>query len=49
LVTLRGDDFPIMRKWYLLLPKDMVQTEAVRMISDFITAQKGRFLPSLPV
>ena len=49
LVTLRGDDFPITRKWYLLLPKDVVQTGAVRMISDFITAEKGRFLPSLPV
>ena len=48
LVTLRGNDFPIMRKWYLLLPKDVVQTGAVRMISDFITAEQGRFLPNLP-
>ena len=48
LVMLRGNDFPIMRKWYLLLPKDVVQTGAVRMISDFITAEQGRFLPSLP-
>ena len=48
LVTLRGKDFPIMRKWYLLLPKDVVQTGAVRMISDFITAEQGRFLPNLP-
>ena len=47
LQTLKGSDFPIMRKWYLLTPKDQKHTGASAVIVDFIIEQSGAYLPKL--
>ncbi len=47
LQMLKGNDFPIMRKWYLLTPKDQNLTGASGVIVDFIVKQSGAYLPNL--
>jgi DNA-binding transcriptional LysR family regulator len=47
LETLPGGDFPIMRKWYLLTPKDEKVNGATTVIVDFIVEQNGANLPKL--
>ena len=43
---LRRPDLPIMRKWYLLTPKNKEPTGATTVL-DFITKQNGAYLPKI--
>jgi DNA-binding transcriptional LysR family regulator len=47
LVMLRRPDLPIMRKWYLLTPKNKEPTGATSAVVDFITKQNGAYLPKI--
>ena len=47
LVLLSRPDLPIMRKWYLLTPKDKKPTGATNAIADFIVKQNGKYLPKI--
>ena len=47
LVALDAEGMPIIRQWYLLHRTDLHMTPAIRVVHDFIAAQKGRFLPRL--
>ncbi len=47
LVLLRRPDLPIIRKWYLLTPKDKKPTGATSAIVDFIVKQNGEYLPKI--
>ena len=47
LVILRRPDLPIMRKWYLLTPKNKEPTGATSAVVDFITKQNGAYLPKI--
>ena len=45
LVLLHRPDLPIIRKWYLLTPKDKQATGATKAVINFIVEQKGSYLP----
>ncbi|MAT87729.1 MAG: LysR family transcriptional regulator [Aestuariivita sp.] len=47
LQAINGNDFPIMRKWYLLIPKGQKHTGASAVIKNFIVEQSGSYLPKL--
>ena len=47
LVMLRRADLPIIRKWYLLIPRHKKPTGATRVVSDFIERQQGSYLPKI--
>ena len=47
LETMHGSDFPIMRTWYLLIPKGQKHTGASAVITEFIVEQSGSYLPQI--
>ncbi len=45
LAVLKREDLPIIRHWFLLHRADLELTPVIRTVRDYISAQKGAFLP----